>query len=109
MTVNRYVLLADVTIPWPATWAELVNGGFVNSAGTVTVGTSPGPEAIQVSASGPAGGQAGTIPQTTFLQGTPLWLDPSGLLYAAIGSSNLRAWIDGTDVTGHGHWACLGN
>lgn len=45
----------------------------------------------------------------TFLAGTPLWLDTAGPLYAAIGSQNLRAWIDGTDNTGHGRWACLGN
>lgn len=44
-----------------------------------------------------------------FLQGTPLWLDPAGDLYAAIGSGSLRAWVDGRDNTGHGHWACLGN
>lgn len=45
----------------------------------------------------------------TYLQGTPLWLDPAGPLYAAIGAGNLRAWTDGTDNTGHGRWACLGN
>ena len=39
----------------------------------------------------------------TFLAGTPLWLDTAGGLYAAIGSGNLRAWIDGTDDIGHGH------
>ena len=45
----------------------------------------------------------------TFYAGTPLWLDSAGSLYAAIGSGNLRAWIDGTDDVGHGQWACLGN
>lgn len=44
-----------------------------------------------------------------FLEGTAIVLDPSGPLYALIGGTNLRAWQDGTDVTGHGHWACLGN
>lgn len=37
----------------------------------------------------------------TFLAGTPLWLDSAGALYAALGSANLRAWIDGTDNVGH--------
>ncbi len=44
-----------------------------------------------------------------FLAGAPLWLDTAGPLYAALGAGNLRAWIDGTDDTGHGRWACLGN
>jgi hypothetical protein len=35
-------------------------------------------------------GQAGVIPQTTFIVGTPLYLYPAGALYVAIGSSNLR-------------------
>jgi len=63
----------------------------------------------QVSAAAPPTGQAGTIPQATFLAGTPLWLDTAGQLYAAIGAGNLRPWTDGTDNTGHGRWACLGN
>jgi hypothetical protein len=52
----------------------------------------------------PAGWSAGPFP-VTFLAGTPLWLDSAGDLYATIGASNLRAWIDGTDTAGgHGHW-----
>lgn len=44
------------------------------------------------------------------LQGTPLWLDTAGPLYALLsGGGSIRAWIDGTDDTGHGRWACLGN
>jgi hypothetical protein len=45
----------------------------------------------------------------TFLAGTPLWLDSAGTLYNTIGSGNLRAWIDGQDNVGHGHWAALSN
>ena len=55
----------------------------------------------------PAEWTPGPFP-VTFLQGTPLWLDSAGPLYALL-SPNVRAWIDGTDNTGHGQWACLGN
>jgi hypothetical protein len=44
----------------------------------------------------------------TFLEGTPLWLDSAGDLYALL-SSNIRAWIDGTDNVGHGHWGAISN
>ena len=181
MTFGRYVLTADVTIPWPATWSEIIqgaanvpvatpamplsgvaeaNGAGVDIAVTVTGGTvtaiNVGSNAANLTATGltsgtvivrdgyavsvtysaaptwvwmaaqmpqsgsssmtaavsnpaPAGGQLGTIWQTTFLQGSPLWLDTGGQLYSAIGSGNLRAWIDGTDDVGHGHWAALSN
>lgn len=167
MTFGRYVLTADVTIPWPATWSEIIQGAantpvttpaiatattFDNgngipvavtvAGGTVTAitvnGTAtgltsgtvivsyPGTVALTytgsptwtwsaavlpqsgsssmtaaVSATAPAGGQAGTIPEFTWFAGQPLWLDTAGQLYAAIGSGNLRAWIDGQDDVGH--------
>jgi hypothetical protein len=170
MTFGRYVLTANVTIPWPATWSELIQGGanipvatpavpattvaadnasgvpvavtvtgatvtavFVNgtqalaAAGSVVVpypgtisltyatgtptwtwGAAVLPQSgsssmtTQVSATAPAGGQAGTIPQFTWTAGTPLWLDTAGQLYAALGGgTNLRAWIDGTDAVAH--------
>lgn len=175
MALNRYVLLNTVTIPWPATWSEVVNGPaagavtapavpastvaaqntyafpvtvvlvaggtisrvvvngvtvgtgagtyIVPSAGTIAVTwatTMPtwtwsaaptGPDSgigqdVLVAGTAPAGGQAGVLPQTSFLVGTPIVLDPAGALYAAIGGSNLRAWIVGTDNVSH---ACLGN
>ena len=59
-------------------------------------------------AGSPAGWTPGGFP-VTFLQGTPLILDPNGDLYAVIGATNLRAWIDGTDNTGHGHWGAISN
>lgn len=55
----------------------------------------------------PAGWTPGGFP-VTFLAGTPLWLDSAGGLYALL-SANLRAWIDGTDDNGHGHWGALSN
>ena len=45
-----------------------------------------GPEVSLVAGSAPAGGQAGTLPQTTFLAGQAIVLDPAGALYAAIGA-----------------------
>lgn len=169
MALSRYVLTANVTIPWPATWSEVIQGAAntpvptpaigaspftaVNAAGipvvvTVTGGTvsaialngtatgltsgsvvvpagssitltysvaptwtwAPGelPQSgsssmtAAVSATAPAGGQVGTIPQFTWYAGQPLWLDPAGQLYAALGgAANLRAWIDGNDNVGH--------
>jgi hypothetical protein len=170
MTFGRYVLTANVTIPWPATWSEVIQGqanspvvtpavpssttavtngnplpvlvtitggtvslvtvsgatvatsspasAVVPSGGTVAVTYSAAPAwawttaelpqsggsgmTAAVSATAPAGGQAGVIPQTTFLAGTPLWLDTAGQLYAALGGgTNLRAWIDGQDNVGH--------
>jgi hypothetical protein len=46
------------------------------------------------------GGAAGVIPQMTFLVNTPIVLDPSGPLYAAIGAGNLRAYVQGQDDRG---------
>lgn len=56
----------------------------------------------------PAEWSPGPFP-VTFYQGTPLWLDSAGPLYALL-SANVRAWIDGTDTAGgHGHWGALSN
>ena len=168
MALSRYVLTANVTIAWPATWSELIQGAaavpiatpavpasgtaIANGYGvpvvvTVTGGTVtaisiggnatpqtsgavvvPAGQTISltysaaptwtwaagelpqsgsssmtaaVAASAPAGGQVGTIPQTTWYAGQPLLLDPAGQLYAAIGSGNLTPWIDGTSNVGH--------
>ena len=70
-----------ITLTWSSapTWswaaAELPQAGSSSMTAPVA-GTAP-PQ-----------GQAGTLPQTTFWQGTPLWLDPAGQLYAAIGGAN---------------------
>jgi hypothetical protein len=169
MALNRYVLTANVTMPWPATWSEIIQGGanspmaapavpastvaagngyplpalvtitggtvtvvavgtatmatsspasvIVPVGGTITLTYSAAPTwtwttaelpqsgsssmVVAVSATAPAGGQAGTIPQFTWRTGQPILLDPAGLLYAALGAGNLRAWIDGTDAVGH--------
>lgn len=85
-------------------------GSVYNAALTVTpllTGDSRGAVAW-AGAGSPAGWAAGGWP-VTFKAGTPLYLDTAGALYAALGSGNLRAWIDGTDSTGHGRWAALSN
>src|SRR5258708_11635365 len=38
MALSRFVLTANVTIPWPATWSEIVNGP---AAGAVTTPAVP--------------------------------------------------------------------
>jgi hypothetical protein len=170
MTFGRYVLTSNVTIPWPATWSEIIQGqanspvvtpavpasttavtngnplpvlvtitggtvtlvtvsggtvatsspasAVVDTGGTIAITYSAAPTwtwitaqlphsgsssmTAAVSATAPAGGQAGTIPQFTWFAGQPLWLDTAGQLYAALGgSSNLRAWIDGQDNVSH--------
>jgi hypothetical protein len=167
-TLSRYVLTADVTMPWPATWSEIiqgqanspvvtpavpgttvavtngnplpvlvsVTGGTVTlvQVGSATVATSSPATAVvepggsitltysaapawawataqlphsgsssmtaAVSATAPAGGQAGIIPEFTWFAGQPLVLDPDGQLYAAL-SGSLREWTDGTDNVSH--------
>jgi hypothetical protein len=38
MALSRFVLTADVTIPWPATWSEIVSGP---AGGAVTTPAVP--------------------------------------------------------------------
>ena len=85
-------------------------GSVYSAALTVTplmAGDTKGAVAWDGSGS-PAGWTPGGFP-VKFLQGTPLILDPAGDLYSAIGAGNLRAWVDGTDTCGHGHWGALAN
>lgn len=114
VTVNGTQALAaagTVVVPYPGTISLTYASGSPTWAWAAAVLPQAGSSSMTAPVAGtaPPYGQAGTLPQTTFWQGTPLWLDPSGQLYAAIGSGNLRAWIDGTDNVGHGHWACLAN
>jgi hypothetical protein len=92
VALSRYVLTSTVTVPagTPATPAagEPGTGG---AAGFGTAAISAGYAAF---------------PQT-FLAGTAIMLDPAGPLYAAIGSGNLRAYIQGTDDVGHAALANL--
>jgi hypothetical protein len=97
MALSRFVLTATVTLT-PDTLATVVAGepgtgapaGPGNTA-TVTPGTS---------------GKYGYLPATV-LKGTVITADSSAgttgpqLLYQAIGSGNLRAYIQGQDDPGH--------
>jgi hypothetical protein len=49
---------------------------------------------------GPSGAWAAGFP-TTYSQGQVIVLDPAGAFYAAIGTGNLRAWVQGTDDVSH--------
>jgi len=182
MALARFVLTSNVTISWPATWSEVIQGAAnipivtpampattvpisnpygvaaaitIAASGATITAISTGSNSANLSATGltsgtvflpndwaiavtysggtptwtwlsaqlpqsgassqvdavsspaPAGGQLGMIPQFTFLQGTVIYADSSGgtngpcQLYAAIGSSNLMAFRDGTDAVGH--------
>ena len=48
-----------------------------------------------------AADEYGSAPGLTFIKGTVIELDPAGPLYVAIGSSNLRAYVQGQDDAGH--------
>jgi hypothetical protein len=39
--------------------------------------------------------------RAAFIKGTAIELDPGGPPYTAIGMSNLRAWVQSQDDTGH--------
>jgi hypothetical protein len=90
--------------------ANATTGAVYNASLTVTpllTGDNKGAVAW-AGAGSPAGWAAGPWP-VTFPAGTPLWLDTTGPLYATLGAANLRAWIDGTDNVGHGHWGATAN
>jgi hypothetical protein len=80
MTLNRYVVTADTTVP----------------AGTPTA-VSGGPGTV--SWAGPAGTWAEGYP-VTFTRGQVIVADPAGPLVAAIGAGNLRPFVDGQDTRG---------
>lgn len=90
MAINQYVLTANVTVPagTPDTpvAGEPMTGGLSSESGTVdeTPGTWAQPWA------------------TTFVKGQKIMLDPSGQLFTAIGSGNLRqiSPVPGDGATG---------
>jgi hypothetical protein len=53
------------------------------------------------SATRKAADEYGSVPGLTFIKGTVIELDPTGPLYVAIGSSNLRAYVQAQDDAGH--------
>lgn len=86
MALNKYVLTATVTIA-AGTLATPVAGepGTGGAAGYGNAATSAG---------------YGVFPQV-ITKGTPIVLDPAGVLFAAIGAGNLRAYVPGTDDVSH--------
>jgi hypothetical protein len=92
MALNRYVLTATVTLP-PGTFTADAATGFRFGTGSSAQGAgvygSGGP--------GVSSGAAGTV----FPVGTVIVADPAGALFTAIGSGNLRAYVQGQDDVGH--------
>ena len=96
MALSRFVVTARVTIT-PDTFATLV-------AGDPGTGAPSGPGNIGTVAPG-TGGKYGWLP-VTFLPGMVVYADSAAgstgpqLLYQAIGSANLRAYVQGQDDRG---------
>jgi hypothetical protein len=92
MALNRYVLVADVTVP--ADVAATVVAGEPGTGGPAGLGNS-------ASVSPPTATKYGLNPSVKLLKNTPIVLDPAGSLFAAIGAGNLRNFVDGQDTAGH--------
>jgi hypothetical protein len=86
MALNRYVLTATITVA-AGTAATVVAGepGTGGAAGFGNASISAGAEDWPV----------------TYIKGTTIILDPAGGLFTAIGSGNLRAYVQGQDDVGH--------
>jgi hypothetical protein len=112
------VIVGGVTVGTGAGTYVVPAGGTISMTYTVAptwawsqANSGPGAlaQTTMVSAAAPAGGQAGTIPQAKFIRGTVIYADSAGApfvtgpqqLYQAIGSGNLRAFVDGQDNVGH--------
>jgi len=115
MALSRFVVTAAVTIP--AGTAAAISGGFgtvgwtgaLVGAGPATVWT----DGMAVSSDPDAGYEVETA--VTFVPGQVIYADSTGTnaacngpqaLYQAIGSANLRPYVQGQDDVGH---AALGN
>jgi hypothetical protein len=115
--VGSYPQAAVTYYAGSGTTAVVKVGGSAGSAGSVYAASLTVTPLLTGDAKGalawtgpgsPAEWTAGPFP-VTYQAGTPLWLDTTGPLYAALGSANLRAWIDGTDSQPHGRWGALSN
>jgi hypothetical protein len=83
MALNRYVLTATVILPPGAFTADAATG--------LRFGTGSNAQGAGV------WGAEGA----TFVKGTTIVADPAGALFTAIGSGNLRAYVQGQDDVGH--------
>lgn len=96
-------------VPYPGTIALTYASGSPTWTWVVADLESSGTSSMTcaVSATAPPGGQAGTLPQVTFIPGTVIYADSSAgsngpqQLYQAIGAGNLRAYVVGQDAVGH--------
>lgn len=86
MALNRYVLTSTVVVA--AGTASTVVAGEPGTGGAAGFGN----------ASISAGAEDWP---TTFIAGTTIVLDPAGAMFTAIGSGNLRAYVQGQDDVGH--------
>lgn len=91
MALNRYVLVADVTLA--ADTASAVTAGEPGTGGAAGFGNS-------ASVSPPTATKYGLNASVKLLKGTPIVLDPAGSVFSAIGAGNLRAWAD-TEAVAH--------
>ena len=91
MAIQRYVLTATVTVP----------------AGTAATPVAGEPSTGGVAGYGSVSTTGGPLWPVTYVKGTVIELDPAGQLYAAIGSGNLRAYVQGQDDVGHAALANL--
>jgi CubicO group peptidase (beta-lactamase class C family) len=97
MALNRYVLTAKVTLP---------SGAFTLGGSDVIIDQAGAGGGFGTGSYAQAAGEYGsgagaTAGSTTWYPGQVIWADPAGALYAAIGSANLRAFVDGQDNVGH--------
>jgi hypothetical protein len=77
MALSKYVLTATVTIP----------------AGTVSTPVAGEPGTGGAAGYGNSSTTAGeSLWPTTYIKGTVIELDPAGVIYAAIGAGNLKAY-----------------
>lgn len=110
MALARYVLTADVVVT-ADTLATVVAGepGTGGAAGYGNASTAPSGTQGKYGIF-PSGASGSGSPYSAGLwqKGMVIWADSSAgstgpqLLYQAIGSANLRAFVDGQDTVGHG-------
>lgn len=101
MALNRYVLTANVTLPSGTFTSDVIESGTPSGTPGVGAPGNFGTGSYAQSASHYGSGAGSVAGSTTWYAGQVIWADPSGALFTAIGSGNLRAFTDGTDSNGH--------
>lgn len=101
MALNRYVLTANVTLPSGTFAPDVIEGGTPSATTGAGSPANFGTGSYAQSASHYGSGAGSVAGSSAWYAGQVIWADPSGALYTAIGAGNLRAFIDGTDASGH--------